>query len=253
MKKSIISLILIITNSLLAYSQTNTFPSSGNAGIGITNPTATLQIKSTAAAGTPVLRIDNTWANYSAEADLNRPFVICRNGGVNEAMFTYVQDGGTYIDYKNDEASSRFVYRLINTDTESGGGVNANTNEVLILHGNNSGGGVSIGTPGLPSDTKLAVNGTIKATEVKVETGWADFVFEDDYKLQSLSEVESFIKENKHLPDIPSEADVKENGLSLGEMDAKLLQKIEELTLHMIEMQKVIAKQQNEIEKLKNK
>jgi hypothetical protein len=106
---------------------------------------------------------------------------------------------------------------------------------MMLLKGS---GNVGIGTTN-PTE-KLAVNGTIKAKEVKVETNWSDFVFEDDYKLQSLNEVESFIKENKHLPDIPSKAEVKENGVSLGEMDAKLLQKIEELTLYIINQEKRI-------------
>jgi predicted RNase H-like nuclease (RuvC/YqgF family) len=62
-------------------------------------------------------------------------------------------------------------------------------------------------------------------------------VFEPGYRLRPLSEVSAFIKENHHLPDIPSEAEVKENGVSLGEMQAKLLAKVEELTLHMIQLE----------------
>ncbi len=101
------------------------------------------------------------------------------------------------------------------------------------------GGNVGIGT----SNTfgyKLAVNGTIGAKEVKVEntSAWPDYVFSDNYKLNDLNEIENFVKENKHLPDIPSAREVEENGIQLGEMDAKLLQKIEELTLYMIEQNK---------------
>ncbi|MCV9387482.1 hypothetical protein [Reichenbachiella ulvae] len=79
-------------------------------------------------------------------------------------------------------------------------------------------------------------------------TGWSDFVFFDNYNLRSLDETEQFIQENQHLPDIPSEAEVTANGINLGEMDAKLLQKIEELTLHMIEMNKQNIEQQKLIE-----
>lgn len=75
---------------------------------------------------------------------------------------------------------------------------------------------------------------------VVTETGWSDFVFDDDYNLPSLNEVENFINENNHLPDIPSAEDVEENGVSVGEMQAKLLQKIEELMLYVIEQQKEI-------------
>ncbi|MOA38224.1 hypothetical protein D3C78_1598840 [compost metagenome] len=63
-------------------------------------------------------------------------------------------------------------------------------------------------------------------------------MFEPDYKLRSLSEVEMFIKLNKHLPEIPSAKEVENNGIAVGEMNAKLLQKIEELTLYLIEMKK---------------
>lgn len=69
---------------------------------------------------------------------------------------------------------------------------------------------------------------------------WSDFVFEEDYELPALSEVESFVKENKHLPDVPSEAAVKANGYSLHDMNVTLLQKVEELTLYIIKQQKQI-------------
>nr|WP_084407172.1 hypothetical protein [Pedobacter panaciterrae] len=99
-------------------------------------------------------------------------------------------------------------------------------------------GNVGIGT----SDTKgykLAVNGKIRTQEIKVEAAnWPDYVFTKDYELSSLKETEQHIKEKGHLPGIPSAEDVKANGVDLGEMNAKLLLKIEELTLHLIEMKK---------------
>jgi hypothetical protein len=91
-------------------------------------------------------------------------------------------------------------------------------------------GNVGIGTP-TPS-TKLAVNGNIRAREVKVETiNWPDYVFTKDYQLPTLQETETHIKEKGHLPGIPSAAEVKANGIDLGDMNAKLLQKIEEIIL----------------------
>ncbi|MDN4167078.1 hypothetical protein QWY31_16325 [Cytophagales bacterium LB-30] len=87
---------------------------------------------------------------------------------------------------------------------------------------------------------ELAVNGTIRAKEVKVESDWADFVFEPSYKLRPLSEVEVFIESKGHLPEIPSAAEVANNGVDLGAMDAKLLMKIEELTLYILEQEKRI-------------
>lgn len=106
-----------------------------------------------------------------------------------------------------------------------------------------------------PIDELLTVNGTIHAREIKIDlnTNLADYVFNSDYELMPLPEVEKFVKENKHLPEIPSAAEVKENGLSVGEMQNKLLQKIEELTLYVIELQKTNEMQNAEIEELKRK
>ncbi|VXD10889.1 hypothetical protein [Marinoscillum sp. 108] len=122
----------------------------------------------------------------------------------------------------------------------------------------NQTGDVGIGTTS--PDAKLAVNGTIHTKEVRVDlNGWSDFVFEKDYELLTLEEVEQHINENGHLPEIPSEAEVTENGINLGEMNAKLLQKIEELTLHLIqehkntqELSKKIERLENELTTLKN-
>lgn len=99
--------------------------------------------------------------------------------------------------------------------------------------------GIGTTTPG----NKLEVNGKIRSKEVIVEaTGWPDYVFEAGYELPTLAEIEAFLKANKHLPGVPSAKKVEENGLSLGEMNALLLKKIEELTLHIIEQEKRIKK-----------
>ena len=79
------------------------------------------------------------------------------------------------------------------------------------------------------------MNGGIQAKEVVVETGWSDYVFTPGYPLAPLADVAAYIRENHHLPDIPSEAEVRQKGVSLGGMESKLLAKVEELTLHMIE------------------
>lgn len=110
-------------------------------------------------------------------------------------------------------------------------------------------GSVGIGTTNLTH--KLAVKGTIRANEVIVDTGWADYVFAEDYDLAPLSEVEAHIEENGHLPNIPSASDVATNGVSLGEMQSLLLVKIEELTLHQIRQEKLLVTQRIEIENLK--
>ncbi len=83
------------------------------------------------------------------------------------------------------------------------------------------------------------IYGTLRATKVTVDAKWwSDFVFDEDYELKSLAEVEAYIAANKHLPDVPSEEEVLANGLDLGEMQAIQQQKIEELTLYIIQQQK---------------
>ena len=97
----------------------------------------------------------------------------------------------------------------------------------------------------------LQVNGQIVATQIKVKNFQGhDDVFNKDYKLGSIEEIESYIKENKHLPGIPSTKETNK-GVNLGDMNSKLLQKVEELTLYIIQQQKDIEKQQKEIEELK--
>lgn len=104
-----------------------------------------------------------------------------------------------------------------------------------------SNGNVGIGTS-TPNGHKLCVNGSAIFTKavVKAFANWPDFVFEDDYRLQPIEEVMAYVKEHKHLPGIPSAKEVAEKGQDLGEMNAKLLQKVEELTLYIAEMKKEI-------------
>ena len=102
---------------------------------------------------------------------------------------------------------------------------------------NKDGGNVGIGE--INPKNKLDVKGTMHSQEVKVDMlGWSDFVFKKEYDLPTLTEVEKHIREKGHLENIPSEKEVLENGINLGEMNAKLLQKIEELTLYMIDIKK---------------
>jgi hypothetical protein len=105
-------------------------------------------------------------------------------------------------------------------------------------------GNVGLGT--VSPKERLSVNGKIRAHEIKVETAnWPDYVFAKDYQLPSLKETEQHIKEKGHLPGIPSAEEVKTNGVDLGEMNAKLLKKIEELTLHLIQKGNELDTQKN--------
>jgi len=111
---------------------------------------------------------------------------------------------------------------------------------------------VVLGRPEVDKYVNLDVNGKIRTQEVEVYIGsWWDCVFKDDYNLPTLSEVELYIVEHNHLPGIPSENEVLEKGVNLGEMNGLLLQKIEELTLYMIELKKQNDFLASEIENLK--
>lgn len=103
-------------------------------------------------------------------------------------------------------------------------------------------GNVGIGTSNT-HDYKLAVTGKVLCEEMKVKLvkDWPDYVFCKEHKLPSLTEVDHFISENKHLPDVPTLDEVRENGINVGEMNAILLKKVEELTLYLISMEKEIA------------
>lgn len=133
----------------------------------------------------------------------------------------------------------------VNADGTDGTG---GAKSLLYVRGD---GNVGIGTSS-PGTYKLAVEGTIGARKVKVtqQATWADFVFQDDYKLRTLPDLEKYIQQNKRLPDIPSEKEVQQNGIDLGDMNAKLLQKVEELTLYIIELNK---KHESAITELHNK
>lgn len=235
-------------------------------GIGTDDPLHKLQVigdariqGSTLSVGQSTLGVDNTQGSSSGNVEANRPFTIRRHSGNTEAMNMYVQDAAAYFTYVNDEAVSRVHFRLINADTEGGGGngTNANANDtyVLTLHGNKNGGAVSIGQEALPTGFRLSVDGKAIMEEVVVQLAstWPDYVFDQSYELTSLEDLKTTIQKQGHLPNIPSAAEVAEKGISLGEMNAKLLEKIEELTLHIIKLNDDVKQQQKEIEELKKK
>lgn len=115
------------------------------------------------------------------------------------------------------------------------------------------GGKIGINCKNDLDDYAVAINGGLISTRVTVRVydNWPDFVFAPGHTMMSLAEIEKYVNENRHLPGIPSSEEMSEKGLDVAEMDAALLQKIEEMTLYIIEQQKQIDEQQKQIDELK--
>lgn len=220
-------LIMSCISTISGISQVNTFPSTGNVGIGTSNPTESLDVR-----GILKLGVANNQEN-------NSPGIVAM--GNDDFLYDgqYINHYGFGFHGYNDGTTE--IINPRNTYVSGYFGIDFFTSGRLRMRISNDG-LVSIGTPIRQPGYRLAVNGKIRAKEIKVETNWSDFVFEENYNLPSLQEVEKHIQEKGHLKDIPSAKEVGENGIYLGEMNAKLLQKIEELTLYTIDQQKMIHK-----------
>lgn len=130
--------------------------------------------------------------------------------------------------------------------------IHLTVNPVFITDAN---GNIALNSVAPDPAYKLAINGSIRAKEIKIETGWADYVFEKDYPLKSLVELKSFISKHHHLPDIPSAATVDTDGIELGKSISALLAKIEELTLYLLEKEEQLKleQQRNDCQEMKIK
>lgn len=230
-----------------AYGQTNTFPTSGNVGIGTTLPLNPLTIATPANSTISAIKIGKSGDSGNIDVPLGSA-----TGGYN-------LDFTTWRDYNPDYVGARIRGERINTWVannaliqsmdlvfSTGGPVDYSPlSEQLRIKYN---GNVGIGTSN--PQQKLSVKGKIQAEEIKVTTAaadWPDYVFEEGYNLPNLSELELFVKSKKHLPDVPSAHDVLEKGIELGEMNKILLKKIEELTIYVIQQQKEIKDLQTKV------
>ncbi|MBS1524885.1 MAG: hypothetical protein JST19_04505 [Bacteroidetes bacterium] len=133
----------------------------------------------------------------------------------------------------------------------------ANDADVVHLTGNENisgtktfAGAIAIGTTSVPTGYQFAINGNTIATSVtlKAEANWPDYVFDNGYHLRPIDELSRFIAVNHHLPDVPSSEEISKEGENLGEMNATLLKKVEELTMYMIEQQKEIDQLKKKLE-----
>lgn len=224
--------------------------SNGYMGLGIRSPQANLHIVARA--------IENSGLRFGVPDDggnINVP-INASTGGYNIDFHTWRDVVGNQIGARmraervnNYYANNARIQAMDFVFYTSSGILQSDLTEKMRIRHN---GNVGIGTDN--PDAKLAVKGVIKATKLKVtQTDWADFVFEQSYELPSLQRVEDFIKQHKHLPDIPSAREVKESGLDLGEMDSKLLRKIEELTLYIIQQDKEMWEMKERLKLLENK
>jgi hypothetical protein len=247
----------------------NTFPTSGFTGIGTTNPATLLDVRGTFRLG----HYGQWWLRDNSGAS---QFVIGRtsNESDDNILFAFTQSGELAIGHRYPTAKLHVVQdngviRLSGStynsvDIFDGGtgdpgyiktyynGVDDNQIGAYGTYFAAQGGNVGIGTRN-PTE-KLSVNGNIKAKKLIVsQVGWPDYVFSKNYKLKPLSEVDQFIKTNKHLPDMPSAKEVEKRGLDVGKAQALLLKKIEELTLYLIAQQKELLQQKKQIENLQKK
>lgn len=222
----------------IAMAQTNTFPSDGYIGIGTLAPQEKLSLHGGHADTRIGLHFHHP--DITKMADLliwaSEPGWTYTGVGIgNNISLTSgisrlnTHKGGSYIRLLDQE----MTFNLLKLDGSDLQAMNIAANGNILI-GKSAQQNISY---------KLDVNGKARVNELVVNTSGADFVFENNYKLWSLPELETFIKKNKHLPEIAPAKTMQTDGVGVGEMQTKLLQKIEELTLHLIEKDKQLSNQ----------
>lgn len=229
-----------------AKSAENIFPLMGNAGIGTLDPMAALEIRRNAGDGKNknfLLQLSNVWSSKG----LNEPTIVFSNGDLNPLNTSYWTLGarvsGNEVD--KDPVAFKIGFKAPGE---------ADEHEFFAIDSYQ--GRVKIGNVNSNYDGyKLFVEEGILTEKVKVAVknseDWFDHVFNADYKLLPLTDLEKYITNNKHLPDMPTTKEVMTSGLDLGKTNGLLLKKVEELTLYLIELKKDLDQTKKEIAELK--
>ncbi|MCG8385107.1 MAG: tail fiber protein [Cytophagales bacterium] len=213
-----------------------TFRQDGSVGIGTTTPSAKLDVHgaSKIRGGGGLLQLFGNKSGTATHAYISFNNLV----GSQTAVLGFTDPAANHMYVWNKKGNIGFI----------NGPSGSHSVNLQIM----SNGRVGIGTtsPG----AKLAVNGDIHAEEVRVDltVPGPDYVFEEDYDLPTLESIESYIRQNKHLPEVPSATEMEENGIDVGVMNMLLLKKVEELTLHLIELDHRNRQQDIKIQKLES-
>lgn len=221
----------------------------GNVGIGI-NPTQKLHVN-----GNALVAGDVTVNGTS-------PIIQLQESGVNKG-FVQLSGDNLRVGTNSSNDLGSFVVRTNGADRflVDALGVAAFNNNVVMtanafINGNARAGTLNVGTSLNTAGYIVRIGGKMICEEVKVKlisSGWPDYVFSDKYKLPTLQELQSFIQKNKHLPNIPSAAEVEKEGIDLGDMQKRMMEKIEELTLYILQLEKKNQELNLRVANLENK
>ncbi|MCB5260193.1 MAG: hypothetical protein LHW48_06945 [Candidatus Cloacimonetes bacterium] len=229
MKRTLLLSVIMLTIGITTcFAEDDIYSINGSLGVGIAYPTEKLEVKGSIKGG---IVIDDG----SGSVVLEKNYMLSPDS----LVFSW-RDGssGNYwsTGFHKRGINSKLYYDFVGHGITPNPGFHGSYDFIVLDTGR-----IGIGSDEFPTGCRLAVNGKVYATEINVKTynnGWPDHVFKENYDLMSLNEVESFISKNGHLPGIPSAEQVSQDGINISEVQAMLLQKIEELTLHVIELKK---------------